>query len=211
MDSMAMPQGSTPVRSSVPIMGLILMLIAAVVGGVIIGGIVAFVSQFFYLIILMPLLMAAAGGWVMVQAIKMGKVRSRSTALIFGVLIGLIIYGTYRYGEYVIVGRPAIKQVFVDKAKELGVTDQLNDAKIEELIDEGLKKQTGQTGIIGYTILKAQVGEQVRFGGSANSSSSGINFTLPEPLNWLYWVIELVVVAGGVGMRAAIVAAEAYC
>jgi hypothetical protein len=210
MDSMAMPQGSTPVRSSVPIMGLILMLIAAVVGGVIIGGVVAGVSMFFYLIILMPLLMAAAGGWVMTQAIKMGKVRSRTVALIFGLLIGLIIYGTYRYGEYLIVGRPAIKQVFIDKAKELGVSDQVNDAKVEELIDQGMKEQTGQTGFIGYTILKAQVGEHVRFG-RTTGSSGGINFTLSEPLTWGYWLIELLVVVGGAALTSASVASEPYC
>jgi hypothetical protein len=204
MNSASLPQGSVQVRSSVPIFGLILMVLAAVVGGVIIGGIVAFVSQFFYLILLMPVLMAAAGGWIMKQAVMMGKVRSGAIAFFFGILIGLIIYGTYRFGEYYVERQKAHAEL----VEQFG--SQVNSARIDEALDELFLERTGKTGFIGYTLFKAQEGESIRFGRST-SSSGGLNITLPESLTWIYWLVELLVIAGGAGFMAASVSSEPFC
>jgi hypothetical protein len=131
--------------------------------------------------------MAAAGGWVMTSAIKKGKVRSRSVALIFGRLIGLIIYGTYRIGDYYLTWQQA-KSSLGDQITPLGID-----------------------GFVQYTKFQAHEGEHVRFGTSATSSSGGINFTLSEPLTWGYWLIEVLVVVGGAAFTAANVASEPYC
>jgi hypothetical protein len=80
-----------------------LVFIAVVVGMALIAGIIAFVAyHFFYMIIIFTLLIAVAGGifgWLWADRLGFG---SSLWALPVGAVCGLIIYGLYRYFEYLL-------------------------------------------------------------------------------------------------------------
>jgi hypothetical protein len=187
--------------SSVPILGLLLLIIVTVIVAVVVGIGVGLLSQLFYLIILMPLGMGAIGGWAIAWAVRQGRVRSGFIALIFGLLVGLGIYGIYRYTEYFMF-QQEVRQV----ARERQST--LTDAQIELAINDQLIEEVGQSGFVGFTLLRAKEGESIKLG---RTGSSGTPIKLSTPLTWGYWGIELLVIAGIAAAMGWSAAQDKFC
>src|SRR4028118_1853555 len=80
--------------------GIKWLLLSSVIGGVAIGGLTHLISLLVYLIVLFPWGMGFAGSTVMVAAIRQGKVRNPAIATLFGVLTGLLIYGSLHGAGY---------------------------------------------------------------------------------------------------------------
>lgn len=78
----------------------VLGMVATLIGAVLIGGIIAFAAQYFYLVILYPVIMATAAGTL--SAVWNTEQRSHFFVVLSAVVLGLIIYGSYRYGEYLL-------------------------------------------------------------------------------------------------------------
>src|SRR5579859_4001168 len=96
------PLVSDVTRSKVPLMGFILLILVTIITGAVVGGIVA-ASAFYvvYVIFAFPALMGLIAGGAISRAAKMGKVRSVGMITLFAILTGLLMYGVYRYGEYI--------------------------------------------------------------------------------------------------------------
>ncbi len=72
------------------------------IGSVIIGGVVALAGQITYLIILFPLLMGGVGGVIAAGNVVRFGVQKRWVATLIGAGLGMLIYGSYRYSDYLL-------------------------------------------------------------------------------------------------------------
>ena len=167
--------------------GLIVLLLAAFVGGAVIGGIVFAVDHYIiYLIVVFPFIIGAMGGFVMPLAVALGKVRNPMLAALFGLLIAVVLYGTYRYADY----RIGFKDDLNDEIEqEFG--ERLDDEELQVLEDLILTEETGSTGFTGYIKLYAQEGITV----TSTRSSSDSGLTLKGILAYLYWIVEFGIIA----------------
>lgn len=155
----------------------LLLIPVALALAVVTGGVVAFVSQFVYLVVMFPLVMGAIAAFC---GMLVHTKSLRLVAMLIGLLCGVVIYGSYRVGEYLID-----RQKTIDK-----VTSQTgaDPAMASKLLDQFLKADTGYDGFIGYVISSAREGIQI----TRATSSTGIK--LDEKATWIYWIIELIIV-----------------
>ena len=86
-------------KSSLSILSLIAR---TLVGGIVIGGVIAVAGQIIYLIIVFPLIMGVSGGVVAAVNVSRLGIRRRGVAALVGIMLGLLIYGSYRYIDYLL-------------------------------------------------------------------------------------------------------------
>src|SRR6476661_1861241 len=111
--------------------GLKWLLLSSVIGGIAIGGLTHLISLLVYLILVFPLGMGFAGGKVMVAAIRKGKVRNPAIATLFGILTGLLMYGSLHGAGYWQFKQLASEQI----TKELeGVSDNQSNNIIDTFL-----------------------------------------------------------------------------
>jgi hypothetical protein len=179
----------------VPPAGLLLLITTAVAGGLGAGVITYFVSREVYLIILFPILLGLGVGWIMAMAVQIGKVRAPLVAGAFGVVMALILYGTYRYAEYYWRFRSDFKRQ-VEKTFGQKITDD----EYQRFEDITLQDEVGAKGFAGYIRLTAREG--IMFTRATSSSDSGV--TLKGTVLYLYWMLEI----AAIGFFAAVGAAR---
>lgn len=75
------------------------------IGGIVIGGCIAILGRVFYLIIVFPLLMGLAGGVLAAANVLRFNIKQYWTAALIGLAVGALIYGSYRYIDYLLFVR----------------------------------------------------------------------------------------------------------
>lgn len=132
--------------SALPAFGLALMVFVALVGGVLIGYGLYYSSYFAYAIVISAWVAAFIGGTVLRMAVQAGGVRHARTAFWVGVIMGLAIYGTYRYALY---------QDYVGQLSRETVRPGLVFPSDEAIAfaDDALERLTEQPGIVGHILL----------------------------------------------------------
>lgn len=177
--------------------GLTWLLLSSVIGGVAIGGITHLISLLIYLIVLFPLGMGVAGSAVMILAIREGKVRNPAIATFFGVLTGLILYGSMHGAGYLQFKQSASEGI----RKELGAE---SGNQSNQIIDAFLQEQTGDKGFLGYIKYNAQQGVSIgRFGSEKTN--------LGETGTWIYWLIEFAAIDIMIAAIAYYMAKNPFC
>jgi hypothetical protein len=177
----------------VPFGGLIGLILATIVGSLVIGGLVFAVSHLIYLIILFPFVMGAIGGALLSLVVKSSKVRSPIVAALFGLILGIGIIGVYRFAEYYIDFRNEVTTAIREDGGE-----DVPQEEIDQFIDESLQEEVGSPGFIGYIKYSATLGTTI--------SRTSSEVTLDETATWVYWGIELLIVAlfsAGMAFKAA--------
>lgn len=175
--------------------GAILLLIASVVGGLAVGALLFLTSKLLYLIIASIAIAGALAGLILSLIFQWAKIRNVALAWIFGILIGLIMYGTFRYAEYLDFVQETRR--LADEEAGVGV---VSDDDLNTFIDEFLLEETGSSGLIGFFRLQAKEGMTIQRT-SASASSDGI--TLNQELTVAYWIIEVLIAVGvPIGMAA---------
>jgi hypothetical protein len=186
--------------------GIVFLIVAAIAGGVAIGLITYFVSTLIYLIVLFPIIMGLLAGSIISGAVILGKVRNPMIAMLFGVLIAVVLYGTYRYAEYEFGFRDDAREEFLqvlrDTADSNGIvaTDEELEALLDEVVqgeavgDYLLREETGSTGIVGFVKLSAQEGVTITSTRSTSPNETGL--TLKDTVAYIYWLVEFAVIAG---------------
>jgi hypothetical protein len=169
----------------VPPVGLLIMLTAAVVGGLGAGVVTYFVSRELYLIILFPILLGLLCGWIAAQAVLIGRVRAPLIAGGLGVLMALILYGTYRYADYFWGFRGDLKSQF-----EAAIDQKLTGEQYQQFENVALKDAVGATGFVGYTKLTAREGITI----TRSTRATGSGLKLKGAVLYGYWLIEIVLV-----------------
>ncbi len=187
----------------VPGTGLLVLALATVIGGLIVGAAVAGMAHFIYLVLVFPIIMGLVGGAILVISVRRGKVCSPWVAGLFGILIGLVIYGAYRYGEYI----DAQAQVY-DAAK--ADNSQVTEAQAADAMDRFLSSATGSTGFMGFVLYNAQRGIRIVPTTSPVSDNTS-DLTFSGTWAWIYWGIELLIIVGFAAAMAYRQAAQPFC
>jgi hypothetical protein len=177
--------------------GLKWLLLSSVIGGLAIGGLTHLISLLVYLIVVFPLGMGFAGGTVMVAAIHQGKVRNPAIATLFGVITGLLLYGSLHGAGYWQFKQSASEQI----TKEL---EGVSDNQSNNIIDTFLQEKTGSKGFLGYLKHNAQQGVSI-----GRLESTGTN--LGETGTWIYWLIELAIIDITIAAIAYSTAKNPFC
>jgi hypothetical protein len=167
----------------IPFGGLIGLILATIIGSLVIGGLVFAVSHVIYLIVLFPFVMGALGGGLLSLVVKSSKVRSPFIAGLFGLILGVGIIGVNRFAEYYIDFRNEVTSVV--RAEDGG--EDVSQEEIDQFIDEVLEEEVGSSGFIGYIKYSATLGTTI--------SRTSSEVTLDENATWVYWGVELLIVA----------------
>jgi len=165
-----------------PFGGLLGLILATIIGSLVIGGLVFAVSHLIYLIVLFPLVMGAVGGGLLALVVRSSKIRSPIIAGLFGLLLGIGILGVYRFAEYYIDFRNEVTTAVREEGGE-----DVSQEEIDQFIDDVLQEEVGASGFLGYLRYSATLGTTI------TRSSSEI--ALDENATWIYWGIELLIVA----------------
>lgn len=169
-----------------PLSGLLLLILFVLVGGIVIGGILFAASRIIYLVVLFPVIAGFVAGTVMTVGVLQGKIRNPFIAIVFSLAMGIVIYGTYFYGKYLIFQQVAydtlVKQSGknVDRATALDLFDKLV-----------LQPETGSTGFVGFVKFAAKAGIQI----SPVASSSSSTTPLTGAGAYIYWGVEMAIIA----------------
>jgi len=191
---------------TMPLDSVLILILVTLVGAPLLGGIVAFVGyHLMYLIIAFPAFMGFAGGFMMSQGIKWGKMRDPVVAAAFGLVLGLFIYGSYRYIAYLILKNDVRTELIKAIEAEYGESDA---AFADEIFDLYLREETGRTGFTGVLLLEAKEGVSIARG-SSSFDGGGIN--IGTELTWVYWLGEIIAVAGLSAFLASGAASQPFC
>jgi hypothetical protein len=182
----ALQSGAVPASTRSPavqIEGLLMLTLIVVAGGPLFGGLVALVSRLIYLIFAFPIGIGIIGGFAIAQGIRWGKVRVSLVGAMFGLLLGLFVYGSYRYAEYLLNKQEALTYIRQEIEAEYGEADP---AIAEEVFDAILYEETGETGFWGSVLLDAKEGMSIR-----RRPYSPNSFNIGTTLTWVYWLLEM--------------------
>lgn len=151
------------------------------------------------LILFFPLLLAVAEAGAMVWVIRKGKVANLLVVMSFSALSGLILYGTYHGLQYLSFRQEVAKYIVQKIAQDQPV-------KINQKVDQFLKRETGITGFWGYLKFEAQVGIVV-VGGWDQSS----HLEVKNAIAWRWWLLDLALIQVGAGLGAYEVTRKPFC
>ncbi len=179
-----------------------ILTLVVIIGAPLLGGLVALISRFLYFIIVFPLAIGILAGFIIAQGIRLGKVRVSLVGAIFGLLIGGLVYGSYRYTEYLLNKKDAIEYIVQELEAEFGEAD---NAIAGEVFDMILYEETGKTGFWGSVLLDAKEGMYISRRHSSNSFSIGTTLT------WIYWVFELLAFTCIPAFVAAVETTKPFC
>jgi hypothetical protein len=175
--------------------GLMMLVGAIVVTGAILGFVAHFVAQAFYLILVFPVLIGLGLGAVGIRMVKAGRVRNPIIGGVAGFLGGTLAMFMMHYFD---------QQKFRDEAMEaepgfatvVEMSPQQRqqfladvDPTDREDVSRGLR---AADSVFGYLDLQAHYG--VTIGKPGRSGESGLN--LGYAGSYVYWLVELLVVAG---------------
>lgn len=189
--------------NKVPFLGLTLLFLATLIGSLLLGYLIFAISKLFYLVFLFPIGAGLAGGYLIRLAVKSGKVRNPVVALIFGLLTGLLIYGTYTHADYQSFTQDVYQQLLNSPEIATSLKQSLTPAIAADLV---LKYKTNTTGFWGYLKYVAKVGIKI-----SSFRHSSHPLTLNEFFSWFYLVIELLIYSLLAGMVAWSAAKEPFC
>lgn len=194
----------SPYRPSntVPFEGLLMLIVFTLIGGLLLGSAAFVVSQVVYLIILFPLGVGFGCGAIIATAVKWEKVRSPRIAGLFGLAIGLLVYGRYWVWEYQMFRSELDYTVRLDMLANFG---EFDPERVDESVDLIMVNEVGHGGFLGYVLIRAREGVPI---GQAVSSTS---LKLGETLAWLYWLIEAGIILGVAAFFAAGKARLPFC
>jgi len=155
--------------------------ILVALAGLLIGIVVSIFSNLIYIVFLFPLGMGLAGGRMVIDAIRIAKIRKTYQLILMSLLMAITIYGAYYYGRYVALQIRTSLEMFPGLS---AATEDDNFKVARAIVDYALIEETGHSGFFGYMLLRANEGISIgRF-----YQSSRVN--LGPILTLLYWSLE---------------------
>jgi hypothetical protein len=194
--------------------GVAMLISALVLIGAALGFAAHWISQFFYLIILFPAAIGLALGYVGKRMITSGRVRNPLLGGVAGFLGGAFAMLAMHYFDYEQFRghvsqwpaelRELAQMSPVDRAREL-----TSDIKPETraIVEEAADMIT-VTSFPAYVDMQARHGVELK---RAASSSSGRGLNLGYYGSYIYWLVEVLIVAGITFVFVKSEAAEPFC
>ena len=175
--------------------GLMMLVGALVVTGAVLGFVAHFVAQAFYLILVFPFLIGLGLGAVGVRMVRAGRVRNPLIGGLAGFVGGALAmfmmhyFDQQKFRDEVMTAQPEFSQVVnMSPAERQQIIDDMDPADRPESV----RFLRAAESVPGYLDLQAYYG--VTIGKPGQSGDSGIN--LGYYGSYIYWLIELLVVAG---------------
>lgn len=218
---------------------VLVLLLTALIGGMIIGGLLFASSLLIYLIFLSILVAAALAGGLLSNVVGSRRFRRPAVAFVFGILMGLVVYGTYWVGEYgrfifelrqeLLTSLDEEDAAQVDLLLEeltgqsgIGGWMALGDLVLEDVMDDLEDERDDPTlddplppGIVGFVVAQARQGLSItRTRDSVSNSLTGTatnGSTLSEELTYGYWGLELLIATLFPAFLAAGAARAPFC
>jgi hypothetical protein len=175
--------------------GIMMLVGALVVTGAVLGFIAHFIAQAFYLILVFPVLIGLGIGAVGVRMVKAGRVRNPWIGGIAGFLGGALAmfmmhyFDQQKFRDEAIETQPGFAQVLEMSQEER--QEFFGELEPHER-DGAMRAIRAAESVPGFLELQAHYG--VTIGKPGRSGESGIN--LGYAGSYIYWLIELLVVAG---------------
>lgn len=163
-----------------------------------VGGVFGILGAFIDLLILYPLLMGLACGHFIEESIKTTRVRSITLTAVAAVLSAILCYASSHVARY-------YSELAIATYQVLGDFSDANLEIVTKSLDIVLAEQTGQTGIIGFVLLRAKEGVSIgRIAGSTR-------LHLGTALTWSLWGLELLAIAVVAFLAGKGLAEKPYC
>lgn len=166
------------IKAIIVFLGAVLIL---VIGGAMAGIATAAAGAFFYTVFIFPVGMGFAGGYVLLAALQMAKIRRTSLLTFMSLLVAISLYVAFHYGGYIALQVQTSLEMFS------GLTPAMDDENLKvakTVVESALKQKTGRIGWVGYIFFKAEEG--VPLGRFYRSN----RVHLSPVLTWAYWILE---------------------
>ncbi len=134
-----------PVSSSKRVL-LPAIIIGVLIGSVLIGGIIAVGAEFVYPILVFPIIMGVAAGMLALGTTLRLTKHSRLIGVILAIVSALVIYGSFRYGAYLLFLR------------------KLNDPAIQIDFGQYLRLMAAMGETVKYRTTEVELGEALTWG-----------------------------------------------
>lgn len=196
-----------------------LLLIASLATGLVLGLVFGFVRRWFYLILVFPVLIGLAVGGVGYWAVRQGKVRSTVLSGVSGLLGGLFAMLTMHYmgyldfennvGPFTPEVRAQMRELLKKPLPNIvgpAADDKLGLAMLQ---DPAFRAMIGVKDFPSYVDFRAVVGVQIS--GSRNVGKQGGGLNLGYEGSYIYWLVEVLIVAGIAVFIQAQAAKQPFC
>lgn len=173
--------------------GVVRGVLTALFAGGAMGWGASFISQWFYLILLFPVFIGAVLGLVVGRTLKAGKVRNLAVAGVIGFVGGVVAMGAMHYFDF----QRFESDVQAEFAEATAEDVEAVAARWEEIVaaDAQYAALTGESALPSDlpSYLRFMATEGVQITGRAGSSTG---FNLGFVGSYIYWILEVLVVAG---------------
>lgn len=178
--------------------GLLVLLIGLGAAGIGMGVLAYYVSLLFYLILLFPVAIGIVVGFVGMVLVKTGKIRAPWLAGIAGLLAGVLAVLTTHYMDY----RSAMKEIEVQRNAGAAINLHFGPQEQRDI----RRKMMEMKSFADYLDLQATIGVTLKRGAGKDK---GIN--LGYVGSYIYWLVEMGIVAGIVFAMTRSPAREPFC
>jgi hypothetical protein len=179
--------------------GVVIMLLGMGAAGIAMGALAYFISQWFYLILLFPIAIGAVIGLVGAGLVHIGKVRAPWLAGLTGLLAGILAMLTMHYLEY---------NKFQGEIENNRQAAQLGMNFLPKEEKEQVRRLLEVKSFPAYIDAQAHEGVTIKRGGGGGRDK-GLN--LGYYGSYIYWLVEMCIVAGIVLYIAKDPARKPFC
>lgn len=175
------------------------MLGLGILAALVMGTILHLVGRAFYLILVFPVVWGFLLGVIMAKAVRLGKCRNTMVVVIVGLAVSAVSYVNYHGCDNAYI-RGQVKEGIVQETK-------CSPEEADKAYEKYLVEEHGGTGFWAELSLRASFGMNIGRPGRSGSDKPLITGTGM----YVYWIIELLVIAGLCVMAPFKAAREAFC
>ncbi len=187
----------------IPLGGFLLLILIG--GGVAVGlglALWEISSLLNFLAIMVVLFTGLILGGIFSLVVRISKIRNPLIAGLIGLLAGVLLYGVYQYAGYYVTFRDEMRAAATQSTGKAP-----SDILLNSQIDKILVGEVGRGGFVGYLMITAKYG--ITFSSSPGSSSSS-DVELTDAGVWIYWGLEMLMIAGFAAFGAARAARQPF-
>jgi hypothetical protein len=175
-----------------PFFGTLVVFTAVLLAALGMGLVTSWVSQWFYIILLFPVVVGVGVGFGGAVGVVLGKVRSTLVTALAGLFAGCVAMTAHHYFNY---------ERFLQQPRAENRAPQKNAGAAGP--QAPARGQGGPTGFLNYLDRRARKGVPVHF--------RRLHFNLGYVGSYIYWAVEIVIVAGfAIGIMWSF-ASEPFC
>jgi hypothetical protein len=202
--------------------GTALLAVSGFCAAALLGALASFVGQWFYLVLVFPFAIGLGVGLASMWAIEVGRIRNRVIAGACAFLAGCVAMLVMHFCDYLrfqstlreeLAAAPPQAAAILGQMPELIATRQQQPPEIQRVIAELEKEPLEFRALLvrsfpGYVDYAAHVGVSI---GRVHDVGKDHGLNLGYIGSYIYWVVEVLVVAGFAFFLASTAAAKPYC